>query len=106
MGRPGAADAGLRPARLAARVGPISCLGREQAARFEERTVAGAGFPEQPPIPGYEPVRPLGINLAAVYLARHTSSGTLVALRVWRIEKRRYASFQELLDQLESFESS
>ncbi|MFQ5651032.1 MAG: hypothetical protein ACE5IY_13920 [bacterium] len=43
-------------------------------------------FPEQPPIPGYEPVRPVGINLGAVYLARHLSSGELVALKVWRLE--------------------
>jgi len=40
-------------------------------------------FPEQPPIPGYEPIRPLGINLGAVYLARHATSGSLVALKVW-----------------------
>lgn len=42
-------------------------------------------FPAQPPIPGYEPIRPLGINLGVVYLARH-SSGVLVALKVWRLE--------------------
>lgn len=43
-------------------------------------------FPEQPPIPGYEPIRPLGINLGVVYLARHSSSGMLVVLKVWRLE--------------------
>lgn len=37
----------------------------------------------QPPIPGYEPVRLLGINLGTVYLARHSDSGTLVALKVF-----------------------
>ena len=37
---------------------------------------------EQPPIPGYEPVRLLGMNLGAIYLARHSRSGTLVALKV------------------------
>lgn len=43
-------------------------------------------FPEQPPIPGYEPVRLLGVNLGAVYLARHSSTGALVALKVVRRE--------------------
>ncbi len=38
----------------------------------------------QPPIPGYEPIRLLGINLGAVYLARHSDSGALVALKVYR----------------------
>jgi serine/threonine protein kinase len=41
---------------------------------------------EQPPIPGYEPIRLLGINLGAVYLARHASSGLLVALKVWSLD--------------------
>ena len=43
-------------------------------------------LPEQLPIPGYEPVRLLGINLGTLYLARHSSSGTLVALSVFRRE--------------------
>ena len=43
-------------------------------------------FPEQPPIPGYEAIRPLGMNLGVVYLARHLSSGALVALKVWHIK--------------------
>ena len=38
----------------------------------------------QPPIPGYEPIRQLGINLCTVYLARHSDSGALVALKVYR----------------------
>jgi len=41
-------------------------------------------FPQLPPIPGYEPIRLLGINLCAVYLARHSPTGTLVALKVCR----------------------
>jgi len=41
-------------------------------------------FPAQPPIPGYEPVRLLAINLGTVYLARHSSTGMLVALKVFR----------------------
>ncbi len=46
---------------------------------------------EQPPIPGYEPIRVLGINLGTVYLARHSSSGALVALKVWRLEFAEHA---------------
>jgi serine/threonine protein kinase len=45
--------------------------------------MGGVSFPEQPSIPGYEAIRPLGINFGAVYLARHSSSGALVALKVW-----------------------
>jgi eukaryotic-like serine/threonine-protein kinase len=47
--------------------------------------------PEQPPIPGYEPIRPLSINLGAVYLARHSTTSTLVALKVWRLEFAEHA---------------
>jgi serine/threonine protein kinase len=39
-------------------------------------------LPKQSPIPGYELVRILGMNLGTVYLARHTNSGALVALKV------------------------
>ena len=39
--------------------------------------------PEQPPIPGYEPVRFLYINFGTVYLAREASSGSLVILKVF-----------------------
>lgn len=38
---------------------------------------------ELPAIPGYEPVRALGINGALVYLARMESSGDLVVVRVY-----------------------
>jgi serine/threonine protein kinase len=48
--------------------------------------VGGLSVPEQPPIPGYEPVRPLGLNSGVVYLARHSSSGALVVLKVWSKE--------------------
>jgi serine/threonine protein kinase len=48
-------------------------------------------FPEQPPIPGYEPVRPLGINLGELYLARHSHSGALVTLIVWSLEFAEHA---------------
>lgn len=43
-------------------------------------------MPKQSPIPGYELVRTLGINLATVYLARHTNSGGLVSLLVCNLE--------------------
>src|SRR5262245_31245025 len=36
-----------------------------------------------PTIPGYEPVRALGINGATIYLARRSSSGELVVLKVY-----------------------
>jgi len=42
--------------------------------------------PQQPQIPGYEPVRLLGINLGTVYLSRHSNTGALVALKVFRCE--------------------
>ena len=47
--------------------------------------MSSLGIPEQPRIPGYEPVRPLGINLGVVYVARHSSSGKLVALKIWPV---------------------
>ncbi len=37
---------------------------------------------EHPPMPGYEQLRLLGRNLGIVYLARQSSSGQLVALKV------------------------
>jgi serine/threonine-protein kinase len=59
-------------------------------------------YPEQPPIPGYEPVRLLGINCGAVYLARHASTGALVALKVWPLKfvghARDYSEAQAALD--------
>jgi len=48
-------------------------------------------FTKQPPIPGYEPIRPLGINLGTVYLARHSSSGILVGLIVWPTDLESHA---------------
>jgi len=48
--------------------------------------VGGVSIPEQPPIPGYEAIRLLGINRGAVYLARHSGSGALVVLKVWHTE--------------------
>jgi serine/threonine protein kinase len=43
-------------------------------------------LPKESPIPGYEIVRILGINLGTLYLARQTNSGALVALKVLRRE--------------------
>lgn len=51
----------------------------------------GINFPELPPIPGYEPIEPLGVNLGTLYLARHSSSGTLVCLKVWDLRFAEHA---------------
>ena len=53
--------------------------------------MVGVWAPEQPPIPGYEAIRPLGVNLGVVYLARHSSSGVLVALKVWHLKFAEHA---------------
>jgi serine/threonine-protein kinase len=45
----------------------------------------------QPPIPGYEPIRPIGVNLGASYLARQAKSGVLVTLNVWPLEYAAHA---------------
>jgi len=51
----------------------------------------GVRFPDQPPIPGYEPIRPLGKNGGVLYVARHSASGVLVALKVWPLELENHA---------------
>src|SRR5262249_27828682 len=48
---------------------------------------------KMPSIPGFECVRLLGINLGTVFLARESSTGTLVALKVYRPELAQH--FQE-----------
>src|SRR5437867_2580810 len=57
---------------------------------------------ELPAIPGYEPVRFLGINGAIIYLARRSSGGQLVVLKVYdRTSAERLRHHDSLLARLD-----
>jgi len=57
---------------------------------------------ELPAIPGYEPVRALGINGAIIYLARRSCSGELVVLKVYdRTSEERLRHRDSLLARLD-----
>jgi serine/threonine protein kinase len=56
------------------------------------------GFPA---IPGYEPIRPLGINGAIVYLARRSSSDDLVVLKVYEVAFAELVRHESLLARLD-----